>query len=111
MENQREEEARKGARGVWQIHYHIVFPVKYRKLLLDEELTTIIQETATEIADRFLIEKDKPRHGHWMATIHLFTCELQAIILNLPTCIAHLSPSFPLLALPASRQGFYLASS
>ena len=30
----------------WQIHYHIVIPVKYQKALLDEEVERIIVETA-----------------------------------------------------------------
>lgn len=41
-----------------QIHYHIVFPVKYRKALLGEAVTTIFQETAAEIAERFPIEME-----------------------------------------------------
>jgi putative transposase len=41
---------------VWQIHYHIVFPVKYRKLLVDKEVIKIIVETAEEIQERFSIE-------------------------------------------------------
>ncbi|HEV8327372.1 MAG TPA: transposase [Nitrospiraceae bacterium] len=40
------------------MHYHMVFPVKYRKGLLDEAVTAIIQETAAEIAERFLIEME-----------------------------------------------------
>ena len=44
--------------GAWQIHYHIVFPVKYWKALLDEVVTPIIQETAAEIAERFPIEME-----------------------------------------------------
>jgi putative transposase len=58
MADQREDEVRKGAHCAWQIHYHIVFPVKYRKALLDEEVTAIIQETAAEIAARFPIEME-----------------------------------------------------
>ncbi len=30
---------------------HIVFPVQYPKVLLDDEVIAIIQETATEIAE------------------------------------------------------------
>ena len=56
MADQRDEAVRKGAHCAWQIHYHIVFPVKYRKALLDEVVPTIIQETAAEIAERFPIE-------------------------------------------------------
>ena len=56
MADQRDEAGRKGAHCAWQIHYHNVFPVNYRKSLLDEVVTTIIQETAAEIAERFPIE-------------------------------------------------------
>jgi len=41
------EEARvkKSSLCAWQIHYHIVSPVKHRKALLDEEVERIIVET------------------------------------------------------------------
>jgi putative transposase len=42
MLDQREAEVRKGAHCAWRIHYHIVFPVKYRKALLDDEVTAIL---------------------------------------------------------------------
>ncbi len=58
MADQRDKEVRKGAHCAWQIHYHSVFPVKYRKALLDEEVTAIIQDTAAEIAERFPIEME-----------------------------------------------------
>ena len=58
MADQRDEAVRKRAHGAWQLHYHIVFPVKYRKALLDEAVTTIIQESAAEIAERFPIEME-----------------------------------------------------
>jgi putative transposase len=43
----------KGSHCAWQIHYHIVFPVKYRKALLSEEVVGIIVETAKEISERY----------------------------------------------------------
>ena len=46
---------RKGYHCAWQIHYHIVFPVKYRKALLDEEVVGIIRDTAVEIQERYEI--------------------------------------------------------
>ena len=49
---------RKGYHCVWQIHYHIVFPVKYRKALIDEEVTDIITETASGISERYAIEME-----------------------------------------------------
>jgi putative transposase len=52
------ETVRKGYHCAWQIHYHIVFPVKYRKALLDSEVTNIIQETAVGIAERYSIEME-----------------------------------------------------
>jgi len=47
---------KKGYHCAWQIHYHIVFPVKYRKALLDKEVENIIKETALEIELRYEIE-------------------------------------------------------
>ena len=35
-------EVQRGYHCVWQIHYHIVFPVKYRRVLLDEEVVKIM---------------------------------------------------------------------
>ena len=58
MADQREEGVRKGAHCAGQIHDHMVFPVKYRQALRDEVVTTIIQETAAEIAERFPLERD-----------------------------------------------------
>ena len=74
MADQRAEEVRKGAHCAWQIPYHMVFPVKYRKALLDEEVTVIIQETAAEIADRFPIEMEAigtdKNHIHLLCSAH-----------------------------------------
>jgi len=53
VENER---VKKGYHCAWQIHYHIVFPVKYRKVLLDEEVIKIIRETAKGIEERYEIE-------------------------------------------------------
>ena len=49
---------RKGNHCAWQIHYHIVFPVKYRKAMLDEEVTRIVRETAKGIQERYAIEME-----------------------------------------------------
>ncbi len=42
----------KASHCVWQIHYHIVFPVKYRRGLLDDAVVKIIMMTAKAIEDR-----------------------------------------------------------
>lgn len=49
-------EVQKGYHCAWQIHYHIVFPVKYRKTLLDGKVVEIIRETAIGIQERYEIE-------------------------------------------------------
>ena len=47
---------KKGYHCAWQIRYHIVFPVKYRKVLLVGEVVEIIRETAIGIEERYAIE-------------------------------------------------------
>lgn len=68
------ETVRKGYHCVWQIHYRIVFPVKYRKVLLDSEVTTIIRETSEEIAERYPIEMEAigydKDHIHLLCSAH-----------------------------------------
>ena len=74
MADQRGEVVRKGAHCAWHIHYHRVFPVKYRKALLDEAVTTMIQETAAEIAERFPSEMEAigtdKNHIHLLCRAH-----------------------------------------
>ena len=88
MADQREDGVRKGAHCAWQIHYHIVFPVKYRKMVLDGAVTTIIQETAAEIAERFPIEMEAI--GTDKNHIHLL-CSAQPKVA--PGRIVHMSKS------------------
>lgn len=51
-----------------------MFPVKYRKALLDEAVTAIIEETAAEIAERFPIEMEArgtdKNHIHLLCSAH-----------------------------------------
>ena len=42
-------------------HYHLVFPVKYRKALLSNEIPLAITKIAEEIALRYDIEFEKNR--------------------------------------------------
>lgn len=49
-------EVQKGYRCACQIHYQLVFPVKYRRVLLDEVVAKIIEETAIGIQERYAIE-------------------------------------------------------
>ena len=49
----------KGYHCAYQIHDLIVFPVKCRKVLLDEGIVEIVQETARAIQERYEIEIEK----------------------------------------------------
>ena len=65
---------RKSSHCAWQIHDHVVFPVKYRRALLDEEAVGIIVETAREIAERYEIEFEQVGcdrdHIHLLCSAH-----------------------------------------
>ena len=58
----------------WQIHYHVVFPVKYRLSLLDDEDERVIVETASEISERYEIEFEQigcdGNHIHLLCSAH-----------------------------------------
>ena len=56
---ERGKEVERGYHCVWQIHYHIVFPVKYRKALMDERVKRVIVEVAKGISERYEIEMEK----------------------------------------------------
>ena len=64
----------KASHCAWQIHYHIVFPVKYRRGLLDDAVVEIIMMTAKEIEDRYDIEFEQigcdKDHVHILCTAH-----------------------------------------
>jgi putative transposase len=45
--------------NIYETHYHIVFPVKYRKALLQNEIPLAIAKIAEEIATRYDIEFEK----------------------------------------------------
>ncbi|MCX6735871.1 MAG: IS200/IS605 family transposase [Candidatus Parcubacteria bacterium] len=59
---------------VYDTHYHIVFPVKYRKSLLSEEIKGAILEIAKEIEERYEIEFEKVgtdgNHIHILCSFH-----------------------------------------
>ncbi|MDP2923606.1 MAG: IS200/IS605 family transposase [Candidatus Omnitrophota bacterium] len=64
----------RGYHCVWQIHYHIVFPVKYRKVLLDNTVVKVIEETTTGIQERYEIEMEAlgmdSNHIHVLCSAH-----------------------------------------
>jgi putative transposase len=58
----------------YQTHYHIVFPVKYRKALLLPEITNKLKELTEEISERYEIEFEKvgcdKNHIHILCSFH-----------------------------------------
>jgi len=64
----------KGYHCVYQLHYHMVFPVKYRKALLSEGITQAIKEIALGIQERYEIEIERigcdRDHIHVLCSAH-----------------------------------------
>jgi putative transposase len=58
--------------STYNTHYHIVFPVKYRKALLNFHITKAIREIAADISVRYDIEFDQigcdQNHIHLLVT-------------------------------------------
>ena len=58
----------------YQTHYHIVFPVKYRKALLSSEVEKKIKEISEQISERYEIEFEKigcdVNHIHILCSFH-----------------------------------------
>ena len=52
-------EVQKGYHCAYQIHYHVVFPVKYRKALLTEEIQKSLVEIAKGIEERYGVEIER----------------------------------------------------
>lgn len=58
----------------YQTHYHLVFPVKYRKVLLSKEIEKEIKYIAKEIGERYEIEFEQigcdEDHTHILCSFH-----------------------------------------
>lgn len=69
-----EHTVKKGSHCAWQIHDHIVFPVKYRKVLLEKEVEQIIVKTSRGIEERYDMEFEQlgrdGDHIHLLCTAH-----------------------------------------
>lgn len=65
---------KKARHCAYQTHYHIVFPVKYRKSLLREEIRLEIKAVASEIGERYEIEFERigcdENHIHILCSFH-----------------------------------------
>jgi putative transposase len=60
---------KKASHCAWQIHYHIVFPVNYRKALLQEDVVGIIVEVMHGLEERY--DREFERLGCDRDHIHL----------------------------------------
>ena len=67
-------EVKKSNHCAYQTHYHIVFPVKYRKALLYPEVEKAIMEISSEISERYEIEFEQigcdRNHIHILCSFH-----------------------------------------
>ena len=65
---------KKGYHCAYQTHYHIVFPVKYRKALLNKEIETELIRISHEIEMRYDLEMEKigadKDHIHLLCSFH-----------------------------------------
>lgn len=68
------QDVKKGFHCAYQIHYHIVFPVKYRKALLRKDIEQELIQIAKEIQTRYDIEMEKlgadNDHVHLLCSFH-----------------------------------------
>ena len=68
------ETLKKGWHCAYQTHYHIVFPVKYRKALLSEPVVTTIKQLTGELEERYEFEMEQigcdQNHVHLLCSFH-----------------------------------------
>ena len=64
----------RGWHCVYDTHYHIVFPVKYRKGLLSDRVVAALKEIAQDIQERYELQIEKmgcdTDHIHLLVSIH-----------------------------------------
>ncbi len=64
----------KGCHCAYEIHYHVVFPVKYRKALLSGEIVQKIKQIAKELEERYALEIEQLGcdldHIHLLVSLH-----------------------------------------
>ena len=65
---------KKAKHCAYQTHYHLVFPVKYRKALLSPEVEKAIPMIAREISERYEVEFEQigcdKNHIHILCSFH-----------------------------------------
>lgn len=105
--------------NAYATHYHIVFPVKYRKALLQNEIPLAIVRIAEEIAQRYDIEFEKigcdQNHIHILASFPPKYSGSQVVGMFKSITARELFKQFPLLKKDLWggefwSDGFYLAT-
>mgnify|MGYP001566596539 FL=1 len=65
---------KKGWHCAYKTHYHIVFPVKYRKALLSEPIVATLKQTTNNISERYELEIEQmgadQDHIHLLLSFH-----------------------------------------
>ena len=65
---------RKGYHCAYDTHYHIVFPIKYRKALLSDKVASHIKEISKELEEKYELEIEQIGcdldHIHILVSIH-----------------------------------------
>ncbi len=63
-----------GYHCAYQTHYHLVFPVKYRKALLSDSITAALKEIAQGLEERYGLEIEQMGcdndHIHMLCSLH-----------------------------------------
>jgi putative transposase len=93
--------ATKSNHCVYDSHYHVVFPVKYRKALLSEPVATAIREIAREIEERYDLTIEKMGtdgdHIHILCSFHPKYCGSQIVGMFKSITARELFKRFPAL--------------
>ena len=96
-----QDEVRRGYHCVYQLHYHIVFPVKYRKALLSEEITQAIKDIALGIEERYEMRMERigcdRDHIHLLCSAHRKYAPGQLVRLSKSITTRELFNRFPRL--------------
>ena len=65
---------KKGYHCAYDTHYHIVFPVKYRKALLSDDIAKAIKEISKELEERYELQIEQvgcdSDHIHILTSFH-----------------------------------------
>jgi putative transposase len=89
----------RGNHCAYDIHYHLVCAVKYRKALLDEKITKLLSFLSTQIQERYEIEFEAmgcdKDHIHLLVSAHPKTSPTEIVKIWKSITARELFKSFP----------------